>query len=205
MVITITLVPKLHILLSRHCTHGMALSALLVQGGSEGLNGSQITTCLALLQADIWRRSSTGAFCSPLLLQTVVPPSQLPGFLTKAPRYIEHEIMSLYIVAGNMQGLQLIAFFTQPLQVHVPNRNLHTGSLKFPGKHSLHISITLSTQTGSSCPVWHPPTFSQDRWHVWCNVTLTTVLLHLRRRKRNLLGLRRRKEKMYSFRRKKGN
>lgn len=53
MVITITLVPKLHILLSRHCTHGMALSALLVQGGSEGLNGSQITMCLALLQADI--------------------------------------------------------------------------------------------------------------------------------------------------------
>lgn len=122
MVITITLVPKLHTLLPRHCqgTHGTTLPALPVQGGSEGLNASHITMCLALLQADLWRRSSAGAFCSPLLLQTVVPPSQLPGFLTKAPKYMEHEIKSPWLVTGNMQGL---LSFTQPLQVHMlPHR-----------------------------------------------------------------------------------
>lgn len=94
-----------------------------MQGGSEGLNGSHITTCLALLQADLCRRPSAGAFWSPLLLQTVVPPSQLPGFLTKASRYTEHEIMSPWIVAGNMEGLQLIAFLhTAPTGPRAPTQ-----------------------------------------------------------------------------------
>lgn len=119
MVITITLVPKLHTLLPRHCTHGTTLSALQVQGGSEGLNGSHITTCLALLQADLWRRSSAGTFCSLLLLQTVVSPSQLPDFLTKAPRYMEHEITSPWLVARTCRACNSLPSFTQPLQVHM--------------------------------------------------------------------------------------
>lgn len=189
MVITITLVPKPHTLLPRHFTHGMALLALLVQGGSGGLIGSHITMCLALLQADLWRRSSAGAFCSPLLLQSVVPPSQLPGFLTKAPRYTEHEIMSPWLVAGNM-GLQLTAFLhTAPSGPHAPTQGPTHWQSEIPGKHSPHISITFSTQTGSSWPVWHPPTFSLEKFCVWCNVTLRAVLLLLRRRERNALDL----------------
>lgn len=87
-----------------------------------GQIGSHITMCLALLQADLWRRSSAGAFCSPLLLQSVVPPSQLPGFLTKDPRYTKHEIISPWLVAGNM-GLQLIAFLhTAPSGPHAPTQ-----------------------------------------------------------------------------------
>lgn len=45
MVITITLIPKLHTLLPRHFTHGTALLALLVQGGSEGLNHMHALNC----------------------------------------------------------------------------------------------------------------------------------------------------------------
>lgn len=106
-----------------HFTHGMALLALLVQGGWEGLNGSHIAMCLTLLQADLWRRSSAGAFCSPLLLQTVVPPSQLLSFLPEAPRYREHEIVPPWLVAGNMQGFQLIAFLhTAPSGPHAPTQ-----------------------------------------------------------------------------------
>lgn len=127
-VITITLVPELHILLPRHFTRDMALLALLVQGGSGSLNGSHITMCLALLQADLWRRSSAGAFCSTLLLQTVVPPSQLPSFLTKAPRYTEQEIMSIWLVAGNIQhGLATNCF---PL--HSPFRSTCSRSTQRP-------------------------------------------------------------------------
>lgn len=77
MMTIIILVPKLLTLLPRHCTHGMALSALLVQGGSEGLNGSHITTCLA-------DRYLKQILCRSLLL-TSAPTNCSPSF--PAPRF----------------------------------------------------------------------------------------------------------------------
>lgn len=134
-------------------------------------------------------------------LQSLLPSSQ--GSFLNTPRYMEHEIRSPWLVAGNMQGLQCLPSHSPFRCTCSEHRDLHNGSLKLPGKHSPHTSITLSTKTGSSRPGWHPPNLSLDRCHAWCYVTLMAVLLHLKRRERNPLSLRRRKEKMYSFRRKK--
>lgn len=97
-----------------------------------------------------------------------------------------------------MQGLQLLASLHRaPAGPHAPG----TGTYPQAGQNSLRnslpaqISITLSTQIGSSWPGWHPPTFSLDRCHVRCNAMAGAVLLHLRRKERNPLSLRKKEGK----------
>lgn len=101
-------------------------------------------------------------------LQSLLPSSQVSLLRPPDRESMRSDLPGLW--QATCRACNSLPSFTQPLQVHrLPLRDLDTGSLKFPGKPS--ISITLCTQTGSSWPVWLPPAFSLDTCHAWCNVT----------------------------------